>query len=536
MRLPIHLQREIARLHFYDTRQSHRMVATALGVAPNTVRNMRILLARAQRPWDQLQGLDDAAWRQALGNTDRSVAQRKHAPDWQWVHEQKQLPDATLEVIWRQWRESNPDGVGYSAFTEGYRAWVKSRHIVMRRSHAPGDKLFVDFAGRTVEVRDPQGGPSLFAQIFVAVLGHSNLTYVEAVASQTTPDWIACHIHCFEALGGVPNWVVSDNLKAAVWRRERDRTVLNPAYRDCLNHYDCAAVPARSRKPKDKSKAEVGVQIAQRWILFRLRERVFFSLEELNAALRELTEAMNRHPFKKLPGSRRQRFEEAERAALKQLPGVPYAPCDWRYGVRVGDDYHVERGGVHYSVPCHLRGKRVDLRFTIRVIEVMHGGQRVAMHEVSTSTGAVITAAEHRPVAHQRVLDGEPLALQRWASAVGAFTDKMIRHHLADRADLVNGLKAARRMRELARVHGEARFEEVCAYAWPLNITALRSVESILKQQADRQQAQLAAAKPLAAHENVRGPAYYGGNGGSGDAGRHDGGLCDASVHDAGVQ
>ena len=159
----------------------------------------------------------------------------------------------------------------------------------------------------------------------------------------------------------------------------------------------------------------------------------------------------------------------------------------------------------------------------------MHGGQRVAMHELSTSAGAVITVAEHRPVAHQRVLDGEPMALQRWATGAGAFTDKMIRHHLHDRADLVNGLKAARRMRELARVHGEARFEEVCAYAWPLNITALRSVESILKQQADRQQAQQwAASKPPAVHENVRGPAYYAG---LGEPGPHD-----ASVHDAGSQ
>ncbi len=178
MRLPVHLQREIARLHFYDQRQSHRGIAASLGLSHSTVRNMRVLLVASERSWLDLQPLTDDEWRQTLRNDNRSIAQRKLAPDWTWVQEQMQRADATLEVIWREWRESHPEGIGYSSFTHGYRTWIKSRHIVMRRVHVPGDKLFVDFAGRTVEIRDPQGGASTFAQIFVAVLGYSNLTYV----------------------------------------------------------------------------------------------------------------------------------------------------------------------------------------------------------------------------------------------------------------------------------------------------------------------------------------------------------------------
>lgn len=511
MRLPIYLQREIARLHFYGPHQSNRAIGQSLGVSPNTVDSLRKQITESGRPWSELQCMADDEWCTVLNNHDRSIAQRKPAPDWPWVHEQMQMADATLERIWHEWRETQPDGIGYSSFTDGYRKWVKSRHIVMRQTHLPGDKLFVDFAGRTVEIRNPAGGPSIEAQIFVAVLGYSNLTYACAVASQQTADWIQCHIDCFSTLGGVPNWVVSDNLKAAVLRRDRDRVTLNPAYRDCLTHYDTAAVPTRSRRPKDKAKAEVGVQIAQRWILFNLRHRTFFSLADLNQEIRRLTEEMNRHPFKKLPSNRRERFELGERTKLKALPAAPFEMCDWRYGVRVGDDYHIEHCSIYYSVPYHLRGQRVDLRFTRSRIEAMYRGKRVAMHFLGTVAGEVFTKPEHRPIAHQRMLEGEPLSLVTWASAVGPHTHAMLQHHLKNRTDLVNGLKTARRMRELARVHGDARFEEVCAYALPLNIVALRSVESIIKHQADRRAIPTAPPAP-ASHENLRGAAYYGGS------------------------
>lgn len=243
MRLPVHLQREIARLHFHDPRQSTRQLARIVNVSPNTAMSLRQQLLACQKTWQELQGLDDAAWRLALGTQDRSIAVRKPAPDWAWVHTEMQRPDATLEQLWREWREARPDGIGQTQFFTGYRAWVRQRHVAMRQVHVAGDKLFVDFAGRTVAISDPKGGPPLFAQIFVAVLGQSNYTYLEAVATQTTADWVQCHVNCFRTLGGAPNWVVPDNLKAAVWRRERDRIVLNPAYRECLTHYGCAESP-----------------------------------------------------------------------------------------------------------------------------------------------------------------------------------------------------------------------------------------------------------------------------------------------------
>jgi len=509
MRLAVHLQREIARLHFYEPSTSSRTMALSLGLSPTTVGSMRELLRAQSLDWSVLQLLDDDSWRKALGTQDRSIAVRKPIPDWSWIHSEMQRPDATLEQLWREWRETCPQGVAYTQFSVGYRKWAKSQHVVMRQVHRPGEKLFVDFAGRTVEIRDSGGAPSTYAQVFVAVLGYSNFTYVEAVATQTTADWVQCHVNCFQAMDGAPVWVVSDNLKAAVWRRERERVVINPTYRDALQHYDTAAAPARIRKPKDKAKAEVGVQIAQRWILFRLRDRVFFSLDELNAEIRRLTQELNNHPFKKLPGCRRQRFEEREQGCLKPLPATAFELCDWRYEVRVGDDYHVEHGRCFYSVPSYLVGQRVDLRFTKTMLEIFRGGRRVALHALLTVAGETCTAPEHRPIAHQRVLEGEPKALIQWAQSAGAQTEMMIRFHVQDRRDPANGLRAARRMRELARIYGDARFEAVCAYAWPLKMTSLRNVTSILTNEADLRP-RSSHSQPPPPHQNLRGAEYFG--------------------------
>lgn len=509
MRLPIALQREITRLHFHDPSLPNRALARTLALSPNTVASMRQHVLQTGLTWSELALLDDPAWRHTLKTEDRSVAKSKPKPEWARIHTEMQRPDATLEVLWREWRETEPAGVGYSAFAQGYRAWARSRHVVMRQVHRPGDRLFVDFAGRTVEIRDRDGGPSQWAQIFVAVLGYSNFTFLHAVPSQSAKDWAECHIQVFNAMGGVPQWVVPDNLKAAVVRRGREAIELNPIFRACLAHYGTAALPARPRRPRDKGKAEVGVQIGQRWVLFRLRDRVFFDVSELNAELRRLTAHLNAHPFKKLSGTRQQRFE-LERASLQALPASDFEICDWRYQVRVGHDHHVEHAGSHYSVPSELAGKRVDLRMTAKLLEILHEGRRVALHPMSTVVNQVITLPEHRPLAHRRVLEGEPLALATWARQAPPHTQAMMLHHLEQRSDLTNGVRTARRLRELARAHGDARFEEVCAYALPLNITALRSIESILRGNADRRPPAAGKIAAPIAHENVRGAGYFG--------------------------
>lgn len=509
MRLPIRVQRDIARLHFHDPEKSNRCFARSLGISPATVSSLRKRLRPLVATWEELKNLDDAEWERTLGTGNSSIAKGKPKPEWAYIHSELQRPDATLEVLWREWREGTPNGIGYSSFTQGYRDWLSSRSIVMRQVHRPGERLFVDFAGRTVPIHNADG-TTYSAQIFIAVLGFSNRTFAWAVEDQTASSFAECHVKCFESLNGVPKWVVPDNLKAAVISRTRDTLELNATYRACLAHYGTAAMPARPRRPRDKSKAEVGVQIAQRWILFSLRDRQFFDRTELNAELTRLMDQMNRRPFKKLPGSREEMFEHGERESLMPLPATPYEAEDWRYGVRVGRDHHVEHDGCHYSVPSEAAGRQVDLRFTKSVLEVLMNGRRLTLHPLAKGRGVVTTLDEHRPLGHRRVLEGEPLALANWASDAPPSTKAMMRYHLEQRSDLTNGLKTARRLRDLAHDHGGTRFEEACAYALALNITALRSVESILKTNPDKRVApgQVIAHAP---HENIRGPGYFGG-------------------------
>lgn len=511
MRIPVHKQREVARLHFYDGKQSSRAIGRATDISANTVSKLRVKLTECGCSWPELCELDDDAWEAKLQTQNQSPSCSKPAPDWMWVQEQMSDDDATLDQIWREWRLDNPDGIGYTQFTAGYARWKRSQHITMRMVHAPGNKAFVDFAGRTVEILDRDGGPSTYAKIFIAVLGYSSYTFILAVPSERVDSWVTCHIEFFLHIGGVPRWVVCDNLKSAVIRRERDFIHLNRAYKALLAHYDTAADPAKPRGPKGKAKAEVGVQIVQRSILFPLRHRKFFSIDELNAELARRCKALNEHPFKKMAGSRLQRFLEVEERALKPLPDRPYESADWQYEVRVHDDHHCEVLGCAYSVPYQYALQTVDIKVTARLVEIYRRGHPLATHQRLFKRGARSTHDEHRPVGHRRVLDGEPKALLEWSRSVGPSALRMVSYHIESRTDITNGLKAARTMRALARDHSDARFEAVCAYALARNITTLRSIRSIITSGADsRPQVAAKQAGTPEAHQHVRGATYFG--------------------------
>jgi len=510
MRLPVYLQREIARMHFYDPYQSNRAIGRSLSISHNTVGQLRKILNALRKDWASLKNLDDAEWATLLGTQDKRTRERKPRPSWDWVDQEMSRPDATREQVWMEFRGDQPNGIGRSQFNHEYNERLKTKDIALRKVHVPGQKLFLDFAGRTVEIKDRNGGPSSYAQIFVAVLGYSNYTHVFAVASQSTEDWIRCCIDSFNYFGGIPEWVVHDNLKAAVISRKNGAIKLNRAFQECLQHYNTASLPAGPRKPKQKAKAEVGVQIVQRGILFPIRDWDFFSLEELNAELKRRVDQLNSRPFKKMPGSRLDRFISVEKNSLKSLPDIPFETCDWRYDVLVGKDHHIEHARSFYSVPCEFVNKRVDIRFTSTMLEVFFKNKPITLHPLAKTEGEIIAKDEHRPIAHIRVLEGEPREIMRWADTIGQCSNAMIHYHLHERSDVTNGVRAARRMRQLARIYGEFRFEEACNYALQRNITALDSVESILKNSPDKLLADTSPSNNRKPHDNVRGSDYYG--------------------------
>ena len=302
----------------------------------------------------------------------------------------------------------------------------------MRQEHRAGEKLFVDYAGQTVPVVDRETGGERQAQIFVAVLGASSYTFAEATWTQTLPDWTASHVRAFEFYGGRPEMVVPDNLRSGVSRAHRYEPDLNPTYHDLARHYGVAVLPARVRRPRDKAKAEVAVQVVERWILAALRHRTFFSLVELNAAIAELLERLNTRRFRKLPGSRRSQFEQLDRPALCPLPDSPYVFAEWK-AVRVSMDYHVEVDGHYYSVPHALVRRQLDVRLTARTVECFHRGQRVASHVRSPAKGRHTTAAEHMPEKHRRMGDWTPDRFIGWAEKIGPDTTALITAVLARR-------------------------------------------------------------------------------------------------------
>jgi transposase len=378
----------------------------------------------------------------------------------------------------------------------------------MRQVHRAGEKLFVDYCGTTVPVLDALTGEPRAAQIFVAVWGASNYTYAEATWSQGLADWIGSHVRAFEFAGGLTEVVVPDNLKSGVSRPCRYEPELNPTYQELAMHYGVAVLPARVRRPRDKAKVEVGVQVVERWILARLRHRRFFSLSELNEAIGELLARLNERPFHKLPGSRRSLFESLERPALRALPAERFTYAEWKKA-RVHVDYHVEVEGHYYSVPYQLVSQELDVRVTARTVECFTQSKRVASHLRSFRRGAHTTQDEHMPRPHREYAQWTPERLVSWARKAGPSVAGLVEAVMATRVHPQHGFRSCLGILRLGERYGAERLEAACQRALQIGAASYRSVSSILKSGLDQQPATEPPPARSLAHENLRGASYY---------------------------
>lgn len=502
--------REMLRLK-YEAGASDRAIARAVGVARSTVRLCLDRVAGAGLAWPLPETLTDGALEALLfaGAGAMMGQRRKSEPDWALVHRELRRPGVTLMLLWEEYRATDSGGYGYSRWCELYRAWEGRLSPTMRQVHPAGERLFVDFAGQTVEVVDPATGEIRAAQIFVAVLGASNLTYAEAAWTQTLPDWIGAHVRALEFIGGVPRQIVPDNLRSGVLRANWYEPGLNPTYTDLAAHYGTAILPARVRRPRDKAKVEAGVLVVERWILARLRHRRFTSLAALNAAIAELLESLNNRPMRRLGVSRRQLFEELERPALRDLPAEPYVYAEWRIR-RVGLDYHVDVDGHYYSVPHRLLREQVEARVTARTVELFHKGERVAVHVRAGLRGRHTTLAEHMPVAHRRHAEWTIERIGREAAAIGPSVAALTALILESRPHPEQGFRACLGILRLLRTYGRERLEAACARGLEIGARSYGSIASILQHGLDRAPAPRPAEDlPLLLHPNIRGSGYY---------------------------
>ena len=461
--------------------------------------------------WPLPESWTDVELEKQLFPNSQKQEKDKCVPDFAQVHQELQRKQVTLQLLWLEYREKHAKGYHYSWFCEHYRKWLGKRDLSMRQFHKAGEKLFVDYAGQTVPVLDERTGEIRSAQIFVAVLGASNYTYAEATYSQSLPDWIASHQRAFAFYGGTPEMVVPDNLRAGVSKAQRYEPDINPTYQDMAVHYGIAVVPARVRKPKDKAKVEVGVQIVERWILAALRDRQFFNLAELNQAIQDLLVKLNQRPFKKLPGNRFSVFQSLDQPALNPLPATPYVYAEWKK-VRVHIDYHVEIAGHYYSVPYQFVKQQLDARLTQQTIELFHKGQRIASHVRSWFKGRHSTLPAHRPVSHRHYGEWTPERFLSWAEKIGTATRQVILLQFQDRRHPEQAYRSCLGILRFGKAYQPERLEAACARALLLGTHRYKSIESILKKGLDRQS--LNAPEEIQTtlpqqHENVRGADYY---------------------------
>lgn len=503
--------KDVLRLKF-AANLSQRQIAAALRLSVGVVNKYLLAAQQANLSWPLPDDLSDDQLRRKLFPAQAPPTPLKFVtPDFAAIHQQLKRKGVTRLLLWEEYAQAEAEhAYHYTQFCVLYREWRAKLRASLRQTHRAGQKLFVDYAGQTVPVHEPLTGQVRQAQVFVAVMGASNYTYAEATWSQALPDWISAHVRALEFFGGTPELIVCDNLKAGVSKACRYEPDLNATYGEFAAHYGLAVLPARPYKPKDKAKVEVGVQVVERWILARLRHQTFFSLSELNAAIKRLISDLNQRAFKRLPGSRASQFALLDRPALGPLPAQAYEYAEWQ-PKRVGLDYHIEVEGHFYSVPHALLRQAVEVRLTAKLIEVYCRGKRIASHIRSQQKGVATTLFEHMPVAHQKHQSWTPATLRRWASEVGPHTQALVSRLLDSKPHPEQGYRSCLGLIGLAREYGLGRLEAACQRAVAIGSPSRQSVADILKSGLDR----LPVESPdeslpqTSLHANVRGAAYY---------------------------
>lgn len=509
-RIPMPKVREILRLHAQQG-LSGRAIARSLGISPSTVSGV---LARAQTAglsWPLPSEFDDETQLETCLFPSRAGRPATPTePNWVEIHKELRRKGVTLQLLWVEYKSIHPEGLQYSQFCARYRQWTKTLHLSMRQEHHAGEKVFVDYAGETVRIIDRETGEIREAQIFVAVLGASSYAYAEAQESQDLASFIGGHVRAFAFFGGVPQLIVPDNLKSGVRHADRYEPSLNRTYAEMANHYGCAVMPARPKKPRDKPKVEAGVLLVERWILATFRHRTFFSLAEVNEAILVLLVKLNERPFQKLEGSRKSLFETLDKPALRSLPTRPYEFATWKVA-KANIDYHVAISGVYYSVPYPLVGRQLDVRLTQHIVEIFFKGKRVASHARAFQKGQYVTDPLHRPKAHQAHVEWTPSRLISWGESIGSHTGLLVERILASKKHPEQGYRSCLGLLRLSKQHGHERLEAAALRALSIGAISYRSVKSIL----DKHLEQLAIPTsdgeetPIPMHENVRGAAYY---------------------------
>jgi transposase len=499
---------EILRLK-HQNQLSIREIARSCGLPTSTVGDYLKRAEAAGIGWPLPEGQGEKELLQLLiAHPVTGTAACPSLPDWPYIHEELRRKAVTLQLLWQEYRQAQPESYGYSRFCELYRRWAGTLDPVLRQVHLPGEKMFVDWAGQTVPIYSALDGSVSAGHLFVAVLGASNKTYAEAFENEQLAAWIAAHCHAYTFFEGVARITVPDNLKTGVVRPCRYEPLLHRSYQEMAEHYGTAIIPARIKKPRDKAKVEVGVQIAERQILAALRDQRFFSVGELNTAIRPLLTKLNGQPFQKLEGSRNSWFERLEKSQLLPLPVTTFELANWSKA-KVNIDYHVAVEKHFYSAPYQLIHQPLDVRLTDKTVELFQHGKRVAAHLRSRLPGRSTTLEEHRPKSHQKHLEWTPSRILEWVKTIGPECVQVVEKIMAERPHPEQGFRSALGIIRLGKAVGHERLEAACRRALHFGTCSYRSLQSILQNNLEAQPLEQELPLPSPTHENLRGSPYY---------------------------
>ena len=501
--------REILRLRL-SASLSMRQIRRSTNVSVGTIQKLLVRAEELELTWPLPEDLDDSKLAQLFyPGTDTAASSRYQLPDWVETHQALKHKGMTKQLLWEEYTQQYPNRCySYSQFCDRYRQWCQQQKRSMRQTHKAGEKCFVDYCGPTVPVIAPSTGEVRDTQVFVGVLGASNYTYAEATLTQSLPDWLASHTRMLTFFSGSPQLVIPDNLRSGVSKACRYDPDLNPAYQQWAEHYQVAVIPARPYKPKDKAKAEVAVQIVERWILARLRHHSFFSLAELNQCIRALLEELNHKPFKQLPGNRQQAFERLDQPALNPLPATPYHYVDIK-SVKVNIDYHVQYQQHHYSVPHQYVGEKLELHAGDSVVTLYFRQRQVAAHPRKHRPG-ITTDPNHMPTRHRKHQQWTPGRLKNWARDIGPQVLRWVSQQLASRTHPEQAYRVCLGLLNLSRDYPAQRLDAACGIANREGLTRLKQVKSILTSNRDRLPEESHATVELPQdHDNIRGPDHF---------------------------
>ncbi|MFA4840050.1 MAG: IS21 family transposase [Candidatus Neomarinimicrobiota bacterium] len=496
---------------------SIRQISQALNLRKSTVSDYLRRFKASGLTSERLKELSDQQLVQALFPEKVSAERTSRAemPDFSWMHTELKKRHVTRQLLWEEYRQSNlaGGGYGYSQYCQLYKDWSKTLSIsIPKHRDKAGQKMFVDFSGLKGEVTDSKTGEIEEVEIFVAALGASGYTFAKACRDQSQHSVINAHNHAFRYFGGVPEMIIPDNLKAAVNRADRYDPDLNETYQDMAEHYGTVVLPARPYHPKDKPKVELSVKLVQRWILARLRHRVFFSIEELNEAIHSLLDDLNNRKIKKVEKSRWELYEELDRPALRPLPPSPYVFRKFKR-CRVNIDYHIELNKAYYSVPYQLVGKEVEARYTATTVVPKvrdYQRKRIAVHQRLYRLGAYSTQSAHMASAHRIYAEWKPSRLIEWGLSFGKNTGELIQTIMETKPHPEIGFRICMGILNTAKLQPDPESVELAARKMmELQSYRVKHFKAILKNKTYLKSVDMNTLTLPLYHDNLRGAEYY---------------------------